>query len=138
MSSTDVMETQMDEELKGPDLSPQRPRNEVPPIYMWLVARRRLALSFVLGLAGFIAILLGWWGVSGTTVVADQLSYIASGGVLGLFLVGLSTVAYWADQRQREVDRLAEIEAYLGAIAVALGLTGPQGPLDPVFDVDEG
>ena len=97
-------------------------RDDVPPTYRWMVLHRRLVLAIAAGTAGFIALVVSWMGVSDTVIVADQLSYIASGGLIGLFLLGIAAMAYWAEQRERELARLTEIEVYLGAIARALNL----------------
>ncbi|MGH9035532.1 MAG: hypothetical protein ACRD0O_07180 [Acidimicrobiia bacterium] len=97
-------------------------REDVPATYRWMVLHRRLVLAIAAGTAGFIAIVVSWIGVSDTVIVADQLSYIASGGLIGLFLLGVAAMAYWGEQRERELSRLGEIEVYLGAIARALNL----------------
>lgn len=102
---------------------PERP--ETLDRYLWLIEHRRMVLAVVTGTIGLIAIGLGWWGVTNTTVVADQLAYIASGSVLGIFLLGVASMSYWAEQRERELSRLTEIEVYLGAMAEMLGLTEP-------------
>lgn len=102
--------------------------NEVPGAYRWLVAHRRLALSVASGSLGFICLVLGWWGVTNTVQVADQLTYIASGGLFGLFLLGVAAIAYWGEQREREVSHLIEMQLYLSAIAESLGLTDTQEP----------
>jgi hypothetical protein len=49
-------------------------------------------LAWVLIAAGALALLLGYLGVRGTAYVVEQLPYIISGGLLGLFLLGLGTV----------------------------------------------
>jgi hypothetical protein len=98
-------------------------QNEVPATYRWMVQHRRFVLAVIAGVAGFVALAIGWVGVSGTVIVADQLAYIASGGLIGLFLLGVAALAYWGEQRERELSRLTEIEVYLGAIAQALNLT---------------
>jgi hypothetical protein len=87
-----------------------------------MVQHRRLVLAIAAGAAGFVALVVSWIGVSDTVIVADQLSYIASGGLIGLFLLGVAAMAYWGEQRERELSRLTEIEVYLGAIARALNL----------------
>jgi len=38
---------------------------------------------------GFLVILVGWWGASGSTQPSAQLPYLLSGGFLGLGLVAL-------------------------------------------------
>ena len=97
-------------------------RDDVPATYQWMVRHRRLVLAIAAGGAGLIALVVSWAGVSNTVIVADQLSYIASGGLIGLFLLGVAAMAYWGEQRERELARLTEIEVYLGAIARALNL----------------
>ena len=97
-------------------------RDDVPATYRWMVQHRRLVLAIAAGGAGFVALVVSWIGVSDTVIVADQLSYIASGGLIGLFLLGVAAMAYWGEQRERELSRLTEIEVYLGAIARALNL----------------
>jgi len=42
--------------------------------------------------------------------------------LLGLFLLGVATMLFWAEQRDRELERLHRVETYLAAIAVALDL----------------
>jgi hypothetical protein len=62
-----------------------------------------------LALAGLVALLLGWLGVSATSYVTEQLPYLVSGGLLGLFLV-LAAGSLWvsADLRDewRKLDTL--------------------------------
>jgi hypothetical protein len=48
---------------------------------VWLVA------GLVLPLLGLGAIVLGWWGASGSAYPADQLPYVISGGLLGVGLI---------------------------------------------------
>ena len=105
-------------------------KDEFPQRYRWLVQHRRLVLALVAGVAGFTALVIGWVGVSGTVVVADQLAYIASGGLIGLFLLGVAAMAYIGEQRERELARLDEIEVYLGAIARALNLAEDAPPAE--------
>lgn len=102
--------------------------SEIPGAYRWLVAHRRLALAVASGSLGFVFLVLGWWGVTNTVQVADQLTYIASGGLFGLFLLGVAAIAYWGEQREREVSHLIEMQLYLSAIAESLGLTETREP----------
>lgn len=89
--------------------------------FVW-AERWRSVLALLAGLGGLIAVIACWIGVSGSLIVANQLSYIASGGLMGLFLLGVATVLFWAEQRDRELERLHRVETYLAAIAVALDL----------------
>ena len=59
--------------------------------------------------AGGVAILVGWVGVSGAVYPAEQLPYLISGGLGGLFLLGVGgTLWLSADLRDewRHLDRL--------------------------------
>lgn len=104
----------------------QRPE-DVPPVYTWILRHRRFVLAILAAAAGFISLVIAWVEVSGTVIIADQLSWIAGAGFVGLFLLGIAAMAFWAEQRERELARLTEIERYLAAIAQALGLTETEG-----------
>ncbi|WP_208027034.1 hypothetical protein [Rhabdothermincola sediminis] len=65
------------DELASMDLRPPEDANE----RLWLIA------GMVLPVLGLIAILIGWWGASGTAYPAEQFPYLISGGVLGLGLI---------------------------------------------------
>jgi hypothetical protein len=47
-------------------------------------------LALVAAVAGGVALLIGYFGVSGTLDPAKQLPYLISGGIGGLFLLGLA------------------------------------------------
>lgn len=73
----------------------------------------------VLVLAGAIAIAVGWAGVSGAVYPAEQLPYVISGGLGGLFLLGVgATLWLSADLRDewRHLDKMEDdVEARLTA-----------------------
>jgi hypothetical protein len=50
----------------------------------------RLPLALVAAVVGGIALIVGYFGVSGTLDPAKQLPYLVSGGVGGLFLLGVA------------------------------------------------
>ncbi|HEV7687528.1 MAG TPA: hypothetical protein VGQ80_13205 [Acidimicrobiia bacterium] len=53
--------------------------------------RRQTLIAWAVITAGFVAIGAGWTGVQSTPVVAVQLSYMTSGGLVGLGLIVLGT-----------------------------------------------
>lgn len=58
---------------------------------------------------GAVAVLIGWLGISGSAFVFEQLPYVVSGGIGGLFLLGLgTTLLLSADLRDewRKLDRI--------------------------------
>jgi hypothetical protein len=62
---------------------------------------------------GALALLLGWLGVSSHAYPAEQNSYIASGGLLGLFLLGLGGLLWISADLRDEWRKLDAIEQVL-------------------------
>lgn len=68
---------------------------------------RLAALS--LTVVGAIMLISGWVGVSGTNVLSEQAPYVVSGGLGGIFLLGIgATLWISADLRDewRKLDRI--------------------------------
>lgn len=85
----------------------------------YLRAQWDRALGIGLMLAGGLAVVLGWVGVSASVYPAEQLPFIISGGIGGLVLLGAGAT-FWlsADLRDewRHLDGLEErVEARLAA-----------------------
>lgn len=68
----------------------------------------RLA-AWVTVLAGLIAILLGVIGVRDNAYVAAQMPYVISGGILGLFLLGLGATLWLSADLRDQWRALLEI-----------------------------
>jgi hypothetical protein len=80
----------------------------------WVRAQWDRVLAWSLVVAGLVALLIGWIGVSGTPYLAEQLPYLVSAGMLGLFLLGLgATIWISADLRDewRKLDEVADLLA---------------------------
>ena len=68
--------------------------------------------AVLLVVAGALALLLGWVGISDALLPSEQLPYLLSGGLVGVFLLGLGTTLWLsADLRDewRKLDRLEEL-----------------------------
>lgn len=52
------------------------------------------AIGLVAAVVGVVAILIGYIGVSGTPHVAEQIPYVISGGVFGLFALGIACMSW--------------------------------------------
>ena len=63
---------------------------------------------------GALFLLLGWIGVSGTPYLAEQAPYIVSGGIGGLFLLGLGGTLWISADLRDEWRKLDRIEEALG------------------------
>ena len=71
--------------------------------------RRQTLLGWAAITAGFVAIGAAWGQVQGTNVVAVQLSYITSGGLIGLGLILLGTGLIRADDLKAIRDGVDEL-----------------------------
>ena len=60
--------------------------------------------------AGALALLLGWLGVSRFTLPAAQLPYLISGGLGGIFLLGLGATLLLSADLQDDWRKLDDIE----------------------------
>lgn len=77
----------------------------------WVRAQWDRVGAWLLIVAGLVALIVGWWGVSHTAYLAEQMPYVVSAGLFGLFLLGLgATVWISADLRDewRKLDELAD------------------------------
>jgi hypothetical protein len=92
--------------------------------------------------AGVLVIVLGWVGASHTVLVAGQIPYVISGGLLGIgliFLGGFLYFGYWLALIVRQGEqRLEEDGALLAAVEEtnrllrsSLATVGATGGLDP-------
>src|SRR5437762_3965766 len=103
-------------------LSKARRRTALVPTERWL-----LALGGGLILAGIVLVIIGWVGTSRTVLVAGQIPYVVSGGLLGLGLIFLGAFlyfGYWLALLVREGRTRREEEgADLARVAVSLERT---------------
>ena len=78
-----------------------------------LASRGRALLGWGAIVASIVLLAVGWYGVSGTPLVARQLAYLVSGGIGGLLagIVGVGLLLSGDVRRDRE--RLGRIEADL-------------------------
>jgi hypothetical protein len=68
--------------------------------------------AVVLVVVGALALLLGYLGISHAVLPSEQLPYLLSGGLVGVFLLGLGTTMWLsADLRDewRKLDRLEDL-----------------------------
>jgi hypothetical protein len=70
--------------------------------------------AIVLSVLGAIFLFVGWIGVSGTPLLAEQAPYILSGGVGGMFLLGLGATLWISADLRDEWRKLDRIEQAIG------------------------
>lgn len=97
---------------------------------MWARAQWDRVLAAVAVLAGAILLLVGWIGVSGTGFVSEQLPYIASEGLGGVFLLGLGGMLWLSADLRDEWRELRAIRKRLDEAATA-GFDAPAPPASP-------
>ena len=79
-------------------------------IRKWLRLQWDRVLAWVLVAAGAIALIAGWVGVSGSAYAAGQLPYIISGGIGGIFLLGVGATLWLSADLRDEWCKLDSIE----------------------------
>jgi hypothetical protein len=69
----------------------------------------RMASWVCIGL-GVLCLLAGWVGVSATAFPGEQMPYVVSGGLVGIFLLGLGGVMWLSADLRDEWRELARLE----------------------------
>jgi hypothetical protein len=95
----------------------------------------RLSAAILAGL-GLLTLLLGYVGVSGTVYPAEQLPYMISGGILGLFFLGSAGVLYISADMRDEWRKLDNIDVTLKEL-VGTTTTEADETTAPVVASDE-
>ena len=83
----------------------------------WMRLAWDRAAALVLIAAGAVALILGWVGVSGEAFPAKQLPYLISGGIAGVFILGLGTMCWLSADMRDEWTKLDRIEGALNRLA---------------------
>jgi len=84
--------------------------------WRWVWSAVRPVLGWVLAGLGALALLLGWYGVSGQALTAKQLPYLVSGGLTGIGLLVIAAVFLATEDVRRQLDRLGEVERKVDAL----------------------
>jgi hypothetical protein len=83
----------------------------------WLRLAWDRAAAVGLIVAGAVALVLGWVGVSGEAFPAKQLPYLISGGIAGVFVLGLGALFWLSADLRDEWTKLDRIEDALNRLA---------------------
>lgn len=75
----------------------------------------RAAAVLALGV-GVLALVLGYIGVSSTAYTAEQMPYLISGGIAGVFLLGLAATLYLSADIRDEWRKLDAIDQKLAGL----------------------
>jgi hypothetical protein len=93
----------------------------------WIRYQWDRALAVGLVVLGSLALLLGYLGLSRNVYPAQQLPYILSGGMVGLFLLGIAGTLWLSADMQDEWRQLRALEEAVRGGA-ALDLASAEAP----------
>ena len=88
-------------------------------LVQWLRNQSDRVASWVCIGLGVICLVAGWVGVSATAFPGEQMPYVVSGGLVGLFLLGLGGVMWLSADLRDEWRELGRLER---AVLVAGGV----------------
>jgi hypothetical protein len=89
--------------------------------------------------AGALALVSGYFGVSGTLETGKQLPYVVSGGLVGLFLLGLGAMLWLSADLRDEWRKLDAIDRHVlatGALPSGGG-SNATADLDALTSIDQ-
>ena len=87
----------------------------------WMRLQWDRALAWLCVLAGAAALIAGWIGVSKSAYSAEQVPYVISGGIGGMFLLGAGGILWLsADLKDewRKLDRIEEAIRERGVVTI--------------------
>ena len=99
----------------------------------WLPAVRERLIGVALIIAGVVMVIGGYLGVRGTPFVVIQLCYLASGGVIGIFCLGLGAAMVLSADLHDEWRHLDAIEAAIRETAQPAASTTPPAQPAPAL-----
>jgi hypothetical protein len=95
-------------------MTPLRDRSDAQPdsaaLWRWLWASIRPYLGYILIAIGAILLLAGYLGVSREVIVARQIPYLVSGGLVGLAAITLGGRLLLIEDLRRDSGRLDRLE----------------------------
>ena len=96
--------------------------NEAPGdlLRRYLAAAGWQAIGYVLLSGGFVALLIGWLGVSREAIVAKQIPYLVSGGLGGAFMLGVGALLLITHELRLDNRRLEAVETLMEELRDAL------------------
>jgi hypothetical protein len=83
-------------------------------------------IAIALTVTGAVFLISGWVGVSGTLVLSEQAPYMVSGGLGGIFLLGVGATLWISADLRDEWRKLDRIEQALGEGVLRYDVPGEQ------------
>ena len=95
--------------------------------WKWVGRSTRPVWGWVFVGVGVILIIVGYLGVSREALVAKQLPYLISGGILGVAFVGFGAMLIGTEDLKRAQERIDRLEGLVEDLHTAL-LSRPDAP----------
>lgn len=83
--------------------------------YRWVRTQWDRAAAIALVVVGVVSLIVGYVGVSGATLATEQLPYLSSGGLFGLFALGVAATLWLSADLRDEWRKLDDIHRELRA-----------------------
>jgi protein-S-isoprenylcysteine O-methyltransferase Ste14 len=79
----------------------------------WFQGRWEKSAAVIAAAVGVILIVVGWIGVSGSSLTTEQLPYLASGAIGGLFVLGVGATLWLSSDLRDEYYKLDQIWGWM-------------------------
>jgi hypothetical protein len=113
------------------EAEPKRSRAPEMPdpslFWKWVGRATRPVWGWILVGLGLLLVLMGYLGISREALVAKQLPYLISGGILGLAFVGFGAMLVGTEDLKRTQERMDHLEDLVADLHSAL-LSRPDAP----------
>ena len=96
-------------------------------LWIWIRNQWDRAAGLLAVLAGAGALAGGWVGASGTVYPAQQIPFLMSGGLFGIFLLGVGCTAWLSADLRDEWRKLDQLDETLRAAGIVLPETDSNG-----------
>jgi hypothetical protein len=78
-------------------------------LYRWVRAQWDRALAIVATIVGLVLLIVGYLGVSDATLPTEQIPYLASNGLFGIFALGVGATLWLSADLRDEWRKLDDI-----------------------------
>jgi hypothetical protein len=95
--------------------------------WRWVGKATRPVVGWILVAVGAVMIIVGYLGVAHQVLVAKQLPYLVSGGILGVAVVAVGVMFIATEQLRHDADRLDRLERLVDDLHEVL-LSHPDAP----------
>ena len=85
----------------------------------FLIQNKSRAAAAVAFVVGAVALVVGWHGTAHSTLTSEQIPYLVSGAIFGLFALGTAGILWLSADLRADWEKLDEISKALHGISAA-------------------